>query len=66
MLATFVVKPEAFMQRNYFSDRQNGYSPLTEIPTSLLRRLASDLDQWCFIFEHVSEIAGESRARNTE
>jgi len=51
---------------NYFSAHQNDYSLLIEIPTSLLCRLASDLDQWCFIFEHVSEIAGESRARNTE
>jgi hypothetical protein len=41
-------------------------SPLREISPPLLRRIASDLDQWCFIFGHVSEITGESRARNAE
>jgi hypothetical protein len=61
----FIVKPEAFIA-NYFSDRQNGYSLLNEIPPSLLRRPASDSDQRCLIFDHVSEVAGESRARNTE
>ena len=29
-------------------------------------RLASDLDQWCFILRHVSEISYQRRARNTE
>jgi hypothetical protein len=51
---------------NYFYDRQTGGSLLTGIQTSLLCRLASDLDQWCFIFGHVSEVSGESGPRDTE
>ena len=35
-------------------------SPLREISPPLLRRIASDLGQWCFIFEHVSKVAGKS------
>src|SRR5260370_10727892 len=65
MVATFIIKSEAFM-REIFSNYQSSHSARSEIPASLLRRCASDLDQWCFIFGHVSEIAGKSRPRNTE
>ena len=65
-VGAFVVKREAFMQPIISHNRQNGHCPSRGIPASLLRRLASDLDQSCFILRHVSEIAGESRARNTE
>jgi len=60
-----IVKPEAFMQPIIPLIAKTA-SPSHEISPPLLRRLASDLDQWCFIFGHVSEVAGESRARNTE
>jgi len=36
MVATFILKPEAFMQRIYFSNPPNRYSPKSEFLASLL------------------------------
>jgi hypothetical protein len=65
MVATFILEPEAVM-RAIISLIAKTAIPQTEIAHSLLRRLASDLDQRCFIFDHVSEVPGESRARNAK
>ena len=66
MAITFSPYARGVYASKYFSDRQNGYIRLNESRTSLLRRIASDLDQWCFIFGHVFEVAGEGRPRNSE
>jgi hypothetical protein len=49
MVATFIVKSEAFMQRMISLISKAGIPPWSEFLSSLLGRFASDLDQWCFI-----------------
>ena len=64
-IATFIAKPEAFTQR-IISLIPKRLLPMDRISSVIIRPSGLRFTPITLTFRHVSEIAGESRARNTK